>query len=804
MRLARLLSLLVLHLALTGNSYAQYSINIPARSSRAELIPLHELRSSGTHSGQYTLPPLPKSIGELRSSTLSADTELRPFIYAKTRQLPTDIMRYGTWLRDSDGNYVWRLTLTSPDARGLALRLEHYHLPKGATVYAFGSEGGKVGALTEANNSSHGILQLSPLSGESITIEYELPQGRTPKGDEPPPFILSAVEHDYIGVRSLGEVRGKKAGYGEPFFDDKLSLEKMSCAPNAIAYPERRQQARSVVVLAIGGAMSSGALINTMRSDERAYILTAAHNVNGLYDPSRNLDQIKAAVRGAVIFFGFESPSIEGNIRGTEEMTLSGAELVAYDPDSDMALLEITGLPVVEGKRLPIPEEYNAYFAGWSIDPQPHGPFFGIHHPGILTKRYSEVLEDKLSIVDFTTSSGRLSWYMKHWHIPHWAVGSTAAGSSGSPLFDGEGRIIGALTAGFSYCPDGYRTAENDYYFAIHRAWENHDTPKERDEEDLEKEGEKEEKIPNGLAQFLDPDNTGQTSCPGYDPHASAGLYRMSDFYANDRGVRLLAESASSSGLGRIVSLTGESTPLGAYLIFKGNTEIQGAFPPLVIELSPYDRDKKSVSSPVWHTEIMTTPRYPFFRPLSNDYSLGSYESGARTLAYDTIELFVPNLPQLSTSTVRSGEYLLSVRSKDMSALRLDMLHSNLPITTTQSNLWRLNAGTWEPQSPMNPQRLWIDLLVKSTSPQTLKATPLEDLSYIEAFYHGGYLSIRIPSEAKESSVDIFSETGKLVARYTLTGGEQRIALHHLSASAMYVAKIRSSVADKVIKFIVP
>ena len=46
-----------------------------------------------------------------------------------------------------------------------------------------------------------------------------------------------------------------------------------------------------------------------------------------------------------VFFFGFQSPLREGNVRPTEEQSLSGANLVGYNENTDMCLLRIKGFP---------------------------------------------------------------------------------------------------------------------------------------------------------------------------------------------------------------------------------------------------------------------------------------------------------------------------------------------------------------------------------------------------------------------------------------------------------------------------
>lgn len=778
-------------LALGGQAYAQWSVRKPARSERQTLRVADQMRSAPSALGLYTLPRLTSSEAELRSLSEARDREFRVLTYAHSRSLPKNVMHAGQWLESDSGDFVWRLRIVSPEARGIALSLEQYQLPIGAALYAYGSEGGRIGALTNLNNSPDGFLQLAPLSGEAITLEYELPKGQKPQLGDLPPFVITRLEHDFLGVRNLRGLRRGEAKFGEPFFDAVLSLEKMNCAPNVVAVPEHRQAARSVVVLAVGGSMSSGALINTPRSDGKAYILTAAHNVNQLYDVT-DINAIKAMVRASVIFFGFESPSLEGNIRGSEEMSLSGAELVAYDPEADMAVLEITGLPrSADGTPLPIPTEYNAYFSGWSLSPTPSPPYFGIHHPGILTKRYSEVEDTSLSVVDFAATSRGIFWEMKHWHVKRWAIGSTAAGSSGSPLFDGMGRIIGALTAGYSYCPNTRtgRQPEDDYYYAIHRAWQA-TTPFA------------------SLRNVLDPDDTGVQSCPGYDPNEQEALYRLSDFYAADRGLTLSTIAPDIEGVGRLITIDGSASPLGAYLIFKGDKSLEESFPSLLLELRPYEPKTKKLGEPLWRRQV-DAARYQFYRPYTDEnnvrhYDQGAFESGTRTLGRDTIELFIP-INQHPTPNLPQGEYLICLRNQKGGSLDLPLLQQNLRRTSLDiSNMWSYSHGRWE--ETKEPAKLWLDLLVRSATPQNSKYNPKPNLEptpqEVAAYYYGGQLMIRIPKELGSGKVYIFSEDGKLVYQLDLTEGEHTLPLS-LAASAVYVAKIETSTGNRVLKFIV-
>ena len=163
--------------------------------------------------------------------------------------------------------------------------------------------------------------------------------------------------------------------------------------------------------------------------------MTSAHCLNNLFKLLGDLGAVNRNASTTVFFFGFQSPLREGNVRPTEEQSLSGANLVGYNENTDMCLLRIKGLPRrANGMLGPIPAAYQPYFAGWNINESPQGPFVGIHHPGGSTKRYNLTRDTELRTNDYDLSyedkhgSVRfISWSDVHWEVNAWAVGATAA-----------------------------------------------------------------------------------------------------------------------------------------------------------------------------------------------------------------------------------------------------------------------------------------------------------------------------------------------------------------------------------------
>ena len=97
-----------------------------------------------------------------------------------------------------------------------------------------------------------------------------------------------------------------------------------------------------------------------------------------------------------------------------------------------------------------IPTSYNAYYAGWNNGTSGSPSGVSIHHPSGSAKKIS-TYNSSLSSATYNGGANSAHW-MVTWSATTNGHGVTEGGSSGGPIFDQNGRIIGQLTGGSSYC----------------------------------------------------------------------------------------------------------------------------------------------------------------------------------------------------------------------------------------------------------------------------------------------------------------------------------------------------------------
>jgi lysyl endopeptidase len=376
----------------------------------------------------------------------------------------------GVWRTLENGDKVWRIGFSCPNAITINLAFQYLSIPDGAKLFIYNDDRSVVlGGFSQAQVSPELQLGTELIPGETVYVEYYVPAGITNVGS----LEVFRVTHGY---RSATD------------FVDRAFGGSGACENNARcpAYASHDNQIRSVVCLVSGGSeFCSGALINNTCNNGTPYVLTANHcGTTGI---------------GSWVFrFNWEAPGCTnpGSSPSTAQ-SISGGTLRANSSGSDFNLVQINSS---------VPAGYAVYFAGWDRSTTGATNPFGVHHPAGDIKKFSQSTGTATQItINFNGNPTTMMW-----QTPTWTDGVTEPGSSGSPLFNSSGQIIGQLGGGPSDC-----TCENnascgyDYYGRIDISWVGGGTAATR------------------LSDWLAPSGCGAapTSLVGYDPNTPTLTY---------------------------------------------------------------------------------------------------------------------------------------------------------------------------------------------------------------------------------------------------------------------------------------
>ena len=315
-----------------------------------------------------------------------------------------DLNNSGVWCTLPNGDRVWRLEIALEGAMSVNFEFSDYVMPEGAMVHVYTPFGKRLGGFTAGSNPGHTELGVGLLPGDRITVEY----------DEP---------HAVAGQGRL-RIGRVTQGYRDTFGLQKGFGASLACNNNVIC-PEGdpwSDQIRSVARIVVnGGDWCTGSLINNCAEDGTPLFLTADHCLGG-------------NVGTWVFAFNWESSSCPTNVNTAMNQTVSGAQLLATNAGSDMALLQLNSVP---------PSSYEVYYSGWDASGNAPTSQVGIHHPSGDQKKIS--FNGQTSTVEpFGAAST--------WQVDIWDDGTTEGGSSGSGLWDQNGRLVGQLFGGTFGC----------------------------------------------------------------------------------------------------------------------------------------------------------------------------------------------------------------------------------------------------------------------------------------------------------------------------------------------------------------
>jgi lysyl endopeptidase len=408
----------------------------------------------------------------------------------------------GTWLELENGDKIWRMGVRIPGAQALSLYFSSpVQVPVGGKLHAYNEKHSQyVGAYT-SNTPTFQAMEM--IQGDLITLEYYMPAGST----QLPTIEIHEIAYYYRGV----EARIAAFRDGELILEERAhgSCEVDAMCSEATGWEEQRDAAVHYSFVAGGTYVCTATVINNTSNDCTPYILTANH----CGEPNASSD-----ITNHVWYFNYQRPScVVGNTAtytGALSETMSGGTFRASStlgthPAGSGSQVDGCDFVLVELNSA-IPLSYGAYYAGWNRGTTAATSGVCFHHPAGDEKKISTYTID---LVQATYNGG---WANAHWEV-EWADtpngwGVTEGGSSGSAIYDQNGRIVGHLSGGSSFCSTPTQT---DLYGRFDKAWDQDGST-----------------ASSQLEPWLDPGNTGAMTLNGtYAP--CAPVAPTADFVAS-------------------------------------------------------------------------------------------------------------------------------------------------------------------------------------------------------------------------------------------------------------------------------
>ena len=362
------------------------------------------------------------AVASLDYALLDMDDENRekaglPVRFAIPTQVSITPATHGIWEQLHNGQYRWTYRVTCDNAMSMNLGFGRYTMPQSGSMVIMDQDiGCQIRPFTAEDNKDHGELWTPIVPSNSAIIEIVV--DRVDKRSVSKGIELTTIGAGYRGFKG-GTDRG---GSGSCNID-------VVCSQGDDWWNE----IPSVGVYTLNGYLTcTGALINNTAQDGTPYFLTANHcGVTSSTDSS------------IVVYWNHQnsycrnpgSGDSGGNGNGSFSQFTAGSTMRATRSYTDFTLTELSSTPSAS---------YEISYSGWSRASSA-SVGAGIHHPSTAEKR--------ISFPDYISASG------EYWNV-NWSQGTTEPGSSGSPIYDGNHRIVGQLCCGAAACGND----SNDYY----------------------------------------------------------------------------------------------------------------------------------------------------------------------------------------------------------------------------------------------------------------------------------------------------------------------------------------------------
>lgn len=359
----------------------------------------------------------------------------------------------------ADGRSRWTLSIASPGALFVSVKFSRFVLPEGAAVSVVARDGvWRTGPWTHDDMHPTGRFGTPMVPGDVVTIEVMVPA----VGAEPE-LVVESVSHGFRDVLGIGRVFGGEVDPASPRGGPFACQRDIVC-PEGQPYLHLKDASAEGYD---GAYVCSGQLVNNARQDGRALYITAAH-CEWWRDPGT-----------MVYYWDYANETCGGDDYPAFTVSTGSTDLYhSTNPDFDIDLLELHGADF-EGS-------FDVYFAGWNRGVAAPTRTVSVSHPA---DKPLQVAIDDDPLIDCASGSCPGGWGPWYWRINDYEVGMTQGGSSGGGLYDQNLYLVGVLTGGIGTNCDNFGW---DEYFKLSVEWA-------------------------ALRPFLDPDDTGAVTVPGWD-----------------------------------------------------------------------------------------------------------------------------------------------------------------------------------------------------------------------------------------------------------------------------------------------
>jgi len=228
----------------------------------------------GLQNNERTRKHLPSlDMNKIEQEDKEDDANGMPPRFGYRQKVDYNLENSGEWDTLSNGDRIWRLSISCPEALSINLLYDKFWIPDSTEFFIYSNDQKhSLGAFTSQNNKGTKDnpkgFATGLVYGNEITLEYYVPNG----------------------VKDIGEISVAYVIHGYKYIllsnDENTGIfgQSQSCNIN-INCPEGQgwQKEKNAVALILinGNLLCTGSLINTTANDNRPLFLTADHCLDG-------------------------------------------------------------------------------------------------------------------------------------------------------------------------------------------------------------------------------------------------------------------------------------------------------------------------------------------------------------------------------------------------------------------------------------------------------------------------------------------------------------------------------------------